>query len=159
MNKRSVLLRFLAFLCVVSLLAPAAFAAQQIPPEVKSYVIKFFNEYGNATKTMADRVQKTDDPEQIAGALDKYVDTVAPLMKGMDDLQKKYKDFFESMEEEERQDSGDADIDKANAEFEKTQQGMMDAMQKIASHMEHPKVEAAMERLEKIMSDMDETAE
>ena len=159
MKKRSALLRFLAFFCVVALLAPMASAARPIPPEVKNYVIKFFNEYGNATKTMADRVQKTDDPEQIAGALDKYVDAVAPLMKGMDDLQKKYKDFFESMEEEERQDSGDADIDKANAEFEKTQQGMMAAMQKIASHMEHPKVEAAMARLEKLMSDMDESAE
>ena len=159
MNKRSVLLRFLAFLCAVALLAPMASAARPIPPEVKNYVIKFFNEYGNAAKTMADRVQKTDDPVQIAGVLDKYVDTIAPLMKGMDDLQKKYKDFFESMGEEERQNSGDADIEKANAEFEKTQQGMMAAMQKIVSHMEHPKVEAAMERLEKIISEMDESEE
>lgn len=156
MNTRSVLLRLLAFLCIVALFAPTAFAARPIPPEVKSYVIKFFNEYGGATQIMADRIQKTDDPVQIAGALDKYVDTVEVLMKGMADLQKKYKDFFDAMEEDERQDSGDADIDRANAAFEKAQQGLISAMQKIASHMEHPKVEAAMERLGKIMDESEE---
>jgi len=158
MIKRSAL-----FLCILSavlfsFLAPSL-AARSIPPEVKSYVIKFFNEYGNATKSLADRVKATNDPVQIAGALDKYVDTIAPLMKGMDDLQKKYKDFFDAMEEDDRENSGDADIDRANAEFEKKQQEIMTAMQKISSHMEHPKVEAAMERLEKIMSEMDKKAE
>ncbi|GEM_PF-2701632 len=159
MIKRSALLRFPAFLCIVALFAPMAFAARPIPPEVKSYVIKFFNEYGNAAKNMADRVQKTDDPVVIAAALDKYVDAIAPLMKGMEDLRKKYKEFFDAMEEENRENSGDADIDRANAAFEKAQQGLMSAMQKIASHMEHPKVEAAMERLEEFMSNMDKSEE
>ena len=112
------------------------------------------NEFSAAMHTLASSVEKTGDPVQIAGALNSYTDTIEPLMKGMADLEKKYPEFFKEVKEDDSYIGADPEMAKAEAEFSKTQGMIMSTIMKIVPHMEHPQVQAAMERMEKIMQIM-----
>ena len=142
-------------LLMLSLLAfvNVAGAASSVPAEVKSFMLKFLDAYGNAVDVLARDVSKTEDPSKMAAALVRYADTLEPLMAKMAELEQKYENFFDSRDDDEK--TGDAEMDLATDVFVKKMSGMMTAMQKIAANMENPDVAEAMDRLENIMSAFD----
>ena len=124
-----------------------------IPPEVKSYLLKFMNEMGKINSAFADSIEKINGPEEMALALDAYTDSVKPLVEGMVALQEKYSDFFRNMDKEDDEKvMEDADLEKARDVFEENAGKFSSSMLKIMSFLENPKVVAALERLQGLMN-------
>ncbi len=128
-------------------------ASLPIPPEVKDFTLRFMKAFGDASLSLAERLDSTEDPDEMARALNTYADAVEPLARGMADLEKKYPEFFENLDEDEE--ILDPDMLKAEEAFDKTQERMEPSMMKVFHNIENPGIQAALERLEEVMSLMD----
>ena len=75
-------------------LAPLMEAAPRIPSEVKDFTLRFMKDFGHASLSLTERLEGTENPEEMARALTAYADAVEPLAQGMAALQKKYPRFL-----------------------------------------------------------------
>lgn len=145
----------LAF-CALSLvfMATIATAAKPVPPEIKSFIINFSDQYGNAMETLSKALEKAQTPDQMASALNSYSDKLEPMMAEMVAMEKKYPEFFEGTDEDDY--AVDSDIEEASDRMDQKAEGMMESMGKVISHSDHPAVQAALERLGKVMGEEEE---
>lgn len=128
-------------------------AAPPVPPEVKSFMLKFMKEMVTHNSTFSQAVAKVNDPGQMARAIDAYRESITPLITGMVALEEKYRDFFRAMDDQDEDaKSGDTEIDAAQEDFEKNAREFGATMMKILGMMDKPEVQAAMERLEQLMN-------
>lgn len=137
-----------------------ALASKPIPPEIKSFIIKFSNQFGDAMEALTKVMDKAKTPEQMASALNSYSDKLEPLMADMATIEAKYPEFFEETDnEDDYYDDEDPDIEKATDRIDQKTEDMMESMVKILSHADHPEVKAALARLGEIMGEEDEEEE
>lgn len=131
-------------------------AAPPVPPEVKSFMLKFMKEMVVNNRAFSSAVEKVNDPGQMARAIDAYRQSITPLIEGMVALEEKYRDFFRAMDDQDEDaKTGDPDIDAAQDVFEKNARDFGATMMKVMGMMDKPEVQAAMERLEQLMSRLD----
>lgn len=146
----------LCILFILWLYVPV-YASPTIPPEVKSYLLHFFNEFSVASEAFISTAENTDDPSALAKALNTYTDHIGPLFAGLAELEEKHSSFFSMMEGLSDDDSiGDPDIDRAAENFEQYEDKMTAAMMKIFNHIDHPEILSALENLQNVMSYDDE---
>ncbi len=131
-------------------------AVPPIPPEVKTHMLKFIMEMSKNTEAFYLASEKAGTPEAMAQAIDGYRQGVQPLIEGLLKLKAKYADFFKVADQSDQKSSGDAELDKANEAFEKRMEKLGLSMAKAVQWMEHPKVKAAMENMQKTMSLLDD---
>ncbi len=131
-------------------------AAPPVPPEVKSFMLKFMKEMVANNRAFSSAVEKVNDPGQMARAIDAYRQSITPLIEGMVALEEKYRDFFQAMDDQDEDaKTGDPEIDAAQDVFEKNAREFGATMMKVMGMMDKPEVQAAMERLEQLMSRLD----
>lgn len=135
------------------LLAASPSLAQPIPPEVKSFSLKFFKEMGELNATLADEIGQASQASQVALAVETYTVKVEPLVEGMAALEKKYQNFFKEMQNrEDEEGTGDAELDRALDEFEKISERLERAMLgSLIPYLEDEQVQANLIRLQQMM--------
>lgn len=148
---------FILTLCALSLalgVYSPVLAAKPVPQEIKTFIIKFSDQLGNAMEELSTSLEKAQTPEQMASHINAYSDKLEPIMAEMMAMEKKYPDFFEGTDEDDY--APDADIEKASDRVDQKAEKMMESMGKVFPHAEHPAVKAALERLGKAMGEGEE---
>lgn len=130
-----------------------------IPPEVKTHMLTFIAQMSKHCEVFFDASEKASTPEAMAQALDTYHQGVRPLIEGIMKLKAKYADFFAATEKENIKSSGDAELDKANEAFEKRMEKFGMSLGKAMQWLDHPKMKAALARMQETMSILDEGKE
>jgi hypothetical protein len=146
------------FIVLFSLVVPALCLGQSMPSEVKTFTLRFFKEMTSAQQTLSAAVSSAASPDQIASAIDAYTDSIEPLIDAQVALETKYPEFYASVNRMDDDDvlTGDAEIDKAQEQFDSAQNSFEEiAMTKIMRNYANPQVNAAMTRLQQVMSRMD----
>lgn len=149
--------KILATVVLFALLVPALCFGQKMPPEVKTYTLKFFQGMTAAQQTLSASVNAAKSPAQIAAAINAYNDALEPLIDGQVALEAKYPQYYASFNQsDDDQSSGDAEVDAAQKKFDATQESFENtAMAKIMQNYSKPEVNAAMTRMQEIMGRMD----
>ena len=144
-------IKLCAVLVILTMTLSSA-ASVIIPPEVKTFLLHFYSEFNVAADALINAAESTNDPAALAKALNAYADRIEPLFNRLAELEIKYSAYFEMMEEkEDDESSGDAEVDRAAAEFDKYEEKLPIAMMKVFQHYEHPEVMKVLERLRNIM--------
>lgn len=139
-------------LTLALLLAPLAAVSQPIPPEVKSFTLRFLKDMGEANTDLVSALDRAERPEQMTRAIDAFTTRIEPLVDGMIAMEEKHREFFAAMSKKgDDESSGDAEIDRAMEEFEVTGGRIEASMSKLIPHLEDPGLQAALQRLQQLM--------
>ncbi len=141
---------------LIIFLALSAYASGSIPPELKTFLLHFYQEFSSAVEELSTAIQKTDQPAVMAKAITQYTDRLEPLFAKLAEYEEKYQDFFLMMEENDGQSMGDDELDRMAEGFEKFEERLTLAMMKVFPHIENPDIMAALQRLKEIMPDDDD---
>ncbi len=94
-----------------------------------------------ATGSFADDVEKAEDGEGVAKAIQRYVAAMEGLEPKMRKLQEKYPELADGIPEE---------LKELEAKFEEAGNRMIEAMGKLIQYADHPAVQKAMESFQDI---------
>lgn len=146
-----------AAVIIFSLFAPMLCLGLAMPPEVKTFTLKFFKEMAAAQQSLSKSVNSATSPDKIAAALNTYNDAIEPLINSQVALEAKYPEYYASFNRmDDEVSSGDAEVDAAQKKFDESQESFeTTAMAKIMLNHTKPEVSNAMERMQQIMGRMD----
>ena len=99
----------------------------------------FLIDYIEATEDLAIAVEQAEQSEQIANALNIYVDAMTEFMPAMETFQKKYPELDDKVPEE---------LTDTMAEFSAAMGSFAGMTQKLMQYMEDEAVQKAMERFQ-----------
>lgn len=130
-----------------------------IPQEVKEHMLRFIEQMSKASEKFYNSSEKAGSAEMMAQAIEDYHQSVRPLIEDLLKLKARHAAFFAAADSDDLKSSGDAELDKANEVFEKRMEKLGLAMAKAIQWMDHPKVKAAMDRMQEAMSLLDDEDE